>query len=91
MKRMAMFCSVSNEGEEEDDDDAVMVLASCPNATDLAEALRAPGRLDFIHTLAAPGSLERQSLLEASFAARKLALDADSLQVYSQILCLKTN
>lgn len=65
---------------------AVVVVATCNDVAELAEPLRAAGRLDAVILLPAPGPAQREAILAADLAARGLSLPQAELQVGSACL-----
>lgn len=59
----------------------MVVVATCNDAAELAEPLRAAGRLDALVSLPAPGPAQREAILAADLASRGVTLPAAELQV----------
>jgi hypothetical protein len=60
---------------------AVVVVATCGDAAELAQPLRAAGRLDLVVPLPVPGPAQREAILAADLAGRGVSLLASELQV----------
>lgn len=60
---------------------AVVVVATCNDAAELAEPLRAAGRLDAMISLPAPGPAQQEAILAADLEARGMFLPPYELQV----------
>lgn len=58
----------------------VVVVATCNDAAELAEPLRAAGRLDALISLPAPGPAQREAILTADLVSRGVTLPAGELQ-----------
>lgn len=60
---------------------AVVVVATCGDAAELAQPLRAAGRLDVVVPLPVPGPAQREAILAADLSARGVSLPKSELQV----------
>lgn len=60
---------------------AVVVCATCAEASSLPACLRAPGRLDATVALPPPGTAGRAGMLAAELSARGLTFASEDLQV----------
>jgi hypothetical protein len=60
---------------------AVVVVATCGDAAELAQPLRAAGRLDAVVPLPVPGPAQREAILAADLAGRGVSLPKSDLQV----------
>ncbi len=59
----------------------MVVVATCGDAAELAEPLRASGCLDAVVALPAPGPAQREAILAAELASRGVSLPQAELQV----------
>ena len=59
----------------------MVACATAPSATDLAEQLRRPGRLDHTIELNVPSSNDRSSLLQTIFESKKATCNPQEIEV----------